>query len=544
MQANHVGSFRVTILIIFLVVLSSAIHAQTYTLLYNLGTNAGEPVNPEWMGLFAQGRDGNLYTTAPAGGANLFGAVFQLTPSGAMKTLWSFANKDDGAFPNSGLTLGTDGSLYGTTSVGGSIGYGTIFKITSAGVFTTLHAFNGNTEGDQPESPPIQGPDGNYYGTTSDGGNAVFGTVYKMTPAGVVTVIYTFGGALRYPEALVLGTDGNFYGTAGGGSGSPYGAVFKITPGGKLTILHNFVNDDGKSPLGALIQASDGNFYGTTRGGGPDGLGVIYKMTPAGVLTVIHEFHETDGFGYGPFSGVIQATDGKLYGTTIGPSHGVLYQIGLDGTYVIVHNFTGIDGQNPQVAPFQHTAGKQFGDTAAGGTGNMGCNTCGVLYSLDMGLGPFVSMVNWMGKVGQAVEILGQGLTGTTKVSFNGTAASFKVVSDTYLTATLPAGATTGLVKVTTPGGALVSNRKFLVLPAVLSFSPTSGAPGTSVIITGASFTQAKGVGFGDTIPAQFTVDSDTQITAVVPQGAKTGPVGVKTTGGTGISKDKFTVTP
>ena len=82
------------------------------------------------------------------------------------------------------------------------------------------------------------------------------------------------------------------------------------------------------------------------------------------------------------------------------------------------------------------------------------------------------------------------------------------------------------------------------MLPTVLSFSPTSGSPGTSVTITGTSFTQAKGVGFGDTIPAQFTVNSDTQITAVVPQGAKTGPVGVKTLGGTGISKNKFTVTP
>jgi len=137
-----------------------------------------------------------------------------------------------------------------------------------------------------------------------------------------------------------------------------------------------------------------------------------------------------------------------------------------------------------------------------------------------------------MGKVGQTVEILGQGLTGTTKVSFNGTPATFKVVSDTFLTATLPSGATTGLVKVATPGGTLTSNRKFLVLPTVLSFSPTSGPVGTSVTITGTSLTRTKGVGFGDQVLAQFTVNSDTQITAIVPQGAKTGPVGVKTLGG------------
>ena len=225
MQANRV-SLPLIFSTLILITSSAALHAQTYTVLYNLGTNAGDPVNPTWMGLFAQGPDGNLYSTTPAGGANGFGAVFQLTPSGSMKVLWSFANGSDGAFPNSGLTLGTDGSLYGTTTVGGSIGYGTVFKITTAGILTTLHAFNGNPEGEQPNAPPVQGPDGNFYGTTSNGGGAVFGTVYKMTPAGALTVIYTFGGTIRYPYALVLGTDGNFYGTTGGGSTSVNGAVF------------------------------------------------------------------------------------------------------------------------------------------------------------------------------------------------------------------------------------------------------------------------------------------------------------------------------
>jgi len=161
-----------------------------------------------------------------------------------------------------------------------------------------------------------------------------------------------------------------------------------------------------------------------------------------------------------------------------------------------------------------------------------------------MGLQPFVSMVNWEGEVGATVEILGQGFTGATKVSFNGTSATFKVVSDTYLTATVPAGATTGFLAVTTPGATLSSNRKFLVAPQVLSFSPTSGPVGTQVTITGVSLTQTQGVGFGDRVPAQFTVNSDTKLTATVPTGAKTGPVGVQTPGGIGISKDKFTVTP
>lgn len=543
MKHSHVWTTRIAAMLVVIAVASAA-HAQVYTKLYDLGTNPGDPLNPAWMGLFAQGRDGNLYSTTQGGGQKAFGAIFRLTPSGTMSVLYSFQNGTDGVFPNSGLTLGTDGSLYGTTPAGGNPGYGTIFKITTSGVFTVLHSFNGNTEGVQANAPPIQGPDGNFYGTTGNGGGQVTGTVYKMTPSGTLTVIYTFGGPLRYPNALVLGTDGNFYGTAGGGSANPYGAIFRITPAGKLTLLHSFNNDDGRAPLGAIIQASDGNFYGTTRGGGPDGLGVIYKITAGGTFTVIHEFHETDGFGYSPFSGLVQATDGKLYGTTIGPAHGLLYQVTTGGTYSVVHILNGADGQSPQVTPFPHTSGTFYGDTAAGGTGNIGCITCGVLYSLDMGLGPFVSIVNWMGKVGQTIEILGQGLTGTTKVSFNGTSASFKVVSDTYLTATLPVGAKTGFVKVTTPGGVRTSNRKFLVLPTILSFDPTSGPVGTSVTITGTGFIQAQGVGFGNTIPALFTIDSDSQITAVVPQGAKTGPVGVKTPGGTGISKDTFTVTP
>src|SRR5262249_20427699 len=155
------------------------------------------------------------------------------------------------------------------------------------------------------------------------------------------------------------------------------------------------------------------------------------------------EFHELDGLGYSPYSGLVQATDGKLYGTTIGPSHGLLYQITTSGDYTVVHNFAGPDGQSPQVTPFQHTGGVLFGDTEAGGIGNIGCVTCGVLYSLDMGLGPFVSIVNWSGKVGKTVQLLGQGFTGTTSVSFHGTAATFTVVSNTFLTAVVPAGATT-----------------------------------------------------------------------------------------------------
>jgi uncharacterized repeat protein (TIGR03803 family) len=499
------------------------------------------------MGLFAQGRDGNLYSTTQTGGTINCGAAFQFTPAGKMNTLYSFMNKNDGCFPYGGLTLGTDGSFYGTTSAGGSTGFGTVFKITSSGKFVLLHTFNGNTEGDPADVPPIQGLDGNFYGTTSDGGGEVFGTVYKMTPAGKLTVIYTFPGPskLGYPMGLTLGTDGNFYGTALGGGTTRYGGVFKITPHGKLTELYPFHGTpDGQTPKGAIIQATDGNFYGTTEGGGANGYGSIYKMTPAGALTIIHSFNETDGLGLHPLAGLVQATDGKFYGAAANnTSSGVIFQITSSGTYTVLVSLTNVAGKypgaNPQVSLFQHTNGTLYGDTYGGGS-----QIKGVVYSLGMGLGPFVSFVGplFEGKVGNTIEILGQGFTGTTKVSFHGVSATFSVVSDTYLTAVVPADATTGSVTVNAPGGKLTSNRIFRVTPAILSFSPPSGPVGTQVKISGTSFTGAKKVTFGG-VKATFSVDSDTQITATVPTGAKTGKIQVTTPGGTATSATDFTVT-
>jgi len=152
--------------------------------------------------------------------------------------------------------------------------------------------------------------------------------------------------------------------------------------------------------------------------------------------------------------------------------------------------------------------------------------------------------VNWTGKVGKTVEMIGQGFTGTTSVSFNGTAATFTVSSDTYLTAVVPAGAKTGTVTVVTPGAILKSNRRFLVTPAILSFSPPSGQVGTPVTITGTSFTGATKVTFGGVKATAFTVDTDSQITATVPTGAVTGKIQVTTAGGTATSATTFTVLP
>jgi uncharacterized repeat protein (TIGR03803 family) len=549
MKNTYAARLQVLAVVIIMVTASATIvHAQKYTDLYNLGSNSGDPENPAWIGLFAQGRDGNLYSTSSGGGTFSDGTAFQLTLAGKI-TPWSFDGKGtDGVFPYSGLTLGTDGNFYGTTYYGGS-GAGTVFKVTSSGKITTLYSFSGFNC--CAYAAPIEGLDGNYYGTTSDGGGEVFGTVYKMTPSGKVTFIYTFPGAskLGYPMALTLGNDGNFYGTALGGGANKFGGVFKITPGGKLTVLYNFKGTpDGETPKGTIIQGSDGNFYGTTAAGGLNGFGSIYKMTPAGALTILHSFSEGDGLGLHPLAGLVQATDGKFYGAAANnTSSGVLFQITSTGKYRVLLNFTNVTGKypgaNPQVSLFQHTSGTLYGDTYGGGTGKL-C-FCGVLYSLGMKLGPFVSFVGplFEGKVGKTIEILGQGFTGATKVSFHGVSATFTVVSDTYLTAVVPAGATTGSVTVTTSGGTLTGNKIFRVTPVILSFSPSSGTVGTQVTITGTSFTGASKVTFGGVKATTFSVDSDTQITATVPAGAKTGKIQITTPGGTASSATDFTVT-
>jgi len=220
-----------------------------------------------------------------------------------------------------------------------------------------------------------------------------------------------------------------------------------------------------------------------------------------------------------------------------------LFSITSKGELTSLHSFNIADGYTPSSTLFQATNGVFYGSTYEGGSNPCGGAGCGTVFGLDVGLAPFVSLVGQEAKVGSGEGILGQGFTGATKVSFHGTHADFKVVSDTLIKASVPSGATTGYVTVSTPSGTLKSNKRFRVTPQLLSFDPPSGPVGTQVTITGVSLTQTQGVGFGDQIPAQFTVNSDTQVTAIVPAGAKTGPIGIQTLGGKAISSTVFTVT-
>lgn len=224
------------------------------------------------------------------------------------------------------------------------------------------------------------------------------------------------------PEGgLVQAANGNFYGTTYDGGSGPYGTVFEMTSAGTLTTLYTFCARtrcaDGRYPAAALVQDTNGNFYGTTSSGGNQTrlAGTVFKITPAGKLTTLHPFCVLTNCNDGafPYGGLVQATDGKFYGTTYD-----------GGTYGY-----------------------------------------GTIFTLDLKIAPFVKTLPTSGKVGGAVIILGSSLTDATGVTFNGTAAAFTLVSSSEITTTVPVGATTGTVKVTTPSGTLKSNVTFRVIP-------------------------------------------------------------------------------
>jgi len=479
---------------VILTVAVGAVHAQTFSVLYNFGSKAADGSSPEYSGVLAQGRDGNLYGTTPAGGASSNGAVFKITPAGTETVIYSF-DQTHGSDPLGGLTLGTDGNLYGTAYASGTSCCGTVFKITPAGALAVLYNFTGGADGGYPYAPPVQGTDGNWYGTTNAGGTGS-GTVYKLTPTGTLTTIYQFdnthGNSPRAP--LVLGADGNFYGTTLYGGANGDGEVFKITPSGSLTVLFSFDDTHGRFPTSPVIQGIDGNFYGTTQSGGTGESGVIFKMTSTGTVTVLHN---VDGINDGnlPYAGLVQASDGNFYGVDgnggASGSSGTFFKITTKGAFSVVHDFDVTHGSTPQVAPLQHTNGILYGDTSSGGTGNVSpCTTgaCGVFYSENGTYPAFIKLLPYSGKVGSKIGILGQGFSTSSVVKFNGvTATVASRTGTTYLGVTVPAGASDGLVTVTTGATTLTSLRKFVVHNSwgAGAAMPTARAGGAAGVING-----------------------------------------------------------
>jgi uncharacterized repeat protein (TIGR03803 family) len=480
---------------LFCVMTAIASSAQTFKTHSFNGTDGSIP-----NAALVQGTDGNFYGTTGSGGSCSSsvlgcGTVFKMTAAGKVTTLHSF-NGTDGVDPDGALVQGTDGNFYGTTEVGGLIsncagnGCGTVFKITAAGALTTLYSFCPQatcTDGDYPQGALVQGTDGNFYGTTSRGGSSACvdgcGTVFKITPAGTLTTLYSFCALANCsdgasPQAgLVQGTDGEFYGTTE--QGGTAGSVFKITAAGALTTLHKFTakqSAGGYDPRAGLIQGADGNFYGTTWLGGANDGGTVFQITPAGTLITLYSFCALTNCADGedPYAGVVQGTDGNFYGTTHNGGYadnacqgfdcGTVFQLTPAGVLTTLHTFDWTDGGLSNAGLLQGTNGTFYGTSTTGGALSLCYQGCGTIFSVSTGLGPFVKTFTNAGKVGAKVVILGNNLTSATSVAFNGTAAPLIKVTASAIETSVPTGATTGSVTVTTPSGTLDSNVDFQVL--------------------------------------------------------------------------------
>ncbi len=399
--------------------------ATTLASFYGNANSGSGGSNPQSN--LTQAADGNFYGMTNGGGTNGNGTIFRITPDGVLTTLVSFTNASGPALGNTpvtGLTLGADGALYGVTQTGGISSLGTIFKVTTNGVLTTLVSFSGTTGsflGSSPRGNLLLASDGNFYGTTATGGSGGgFGTVFKYAPGTstfttLVNLTGTVAGNLGATptSGLVQGTDGNFYGatSAGGNVGAGLGTVFMMTPAGALTTLVNFgglVAPLGSSPKGTLVFGSDGQLYGTTQTGGTvsTGLGTVFKCTTAGVLTTLVNFSGSTGvaLGQSPNGGLVAHADGGFYGTTStgGVNNvGTIFRISASGELSTLVNLTAA----PTLAKLKQASDGNFYGTTTGAGGSLGHGTVlkgppGGAMSVVTTLVPTVGTTAWASRGG------------------------------------------------------------------------------------------------------------------------------------------------
>lgn len=335
---------------------------------------------------------GNLYgTTGGGGGSSGAGVVFKVDTSGHETVLYSFTGGNDGGYAGAGVTRDAKGNLYGTTSFGGAMDRGVVFKVDGRGHETVLHTFRRGLDGNQPDSAGvILDAEGNLYGTTAFGGIANAGVVYKLDQWGKETVLFGFPGAAdgQFPvyAGVILGSDGHLYGTTELGGSGGAGVVYQLNGDGDETVLYSFelLTENGFGrPTGAVIRDSKGNFYGTTFVG-PEALGyngVVYKLDSAGYAKVLHNFTGAAD-GSDPYGNLILDSAGNLYGTASGggaSGQGVVFKIDSSGNESVLYSFMGgADGGGPLAGVILDAAGNLFG-TASGG----GASGQGVVFKID-----------------------------------------------------------------------------------------------------------------------------------------------------------------
>jgi uncharacterized repeat protein (TIGR03803 family) len=419
-------------------------------------------------------------------------AVAIVAPAQTFNTLVNFSSSADGN-PNSPFVQGIDGNLY--------VGTGVIYRMTPEGALSVINHGAG--------SGMVLELNGNLYGSISGGGSSGCGIVFGLTSAETRFILHTFNGTDGCTPwgGVTLGPDGNFYGTTGGdGSGaSGFGNVFKVTYNGTFTVLHTFSGTDGTAPTSPLVLGNNGNLYGTTIRGGTSGNGTVFMIAPNGTFTNLHNFDGvTDGGG--PSGAMVQGPDGNLYGTTLSS----VFMISPGGhTFKTLYSFTidGANGSAPNGPLVVGTDGNFYGTTFAGGASDSG-----VIFEITP-RGVLTVLHSFGAKEGGTYPTLMQHTNGT----FYGT---------TFADGTSAEGT---LFSLSTGLG-----------PFISTVPPMRGI-GSRVLILGQDLTGATSVTFNG-VAAAFTVNSDTEITAIVPVGATKGFVRVTTASGTLSTKVVFVV--
>jgi uncharacterized repeat protein (TIGR03803 family) len=501
--------FRLLIVALALGAFTLAAHAQ-YT---GIRTFDGwwDGSNPYYAEYLAQDINGNIHGTMPQGGAAsvYYGTWFDY-PIGGAVTIHGLSSSTQPQNPYSGLTLGIDGNLYGTTvHGGGSDGngstYGTVFTIVN-GQASNLHPFTGGMNGGYPVAPPIQAPDGNLYGVTWE--TSLVGYVYQILMSnGVGSPGWVRPLPAGSQAGLILASDGNLYGTTAYGglpikgvaqSNNNGGALFQVTLSGVVTGIFNFDAStagnngatDGYRPYGGVIQGADGYLYGTTSEGGAYAGGTLYRVQLNGTyFSAIHHFQFNDGIV--PTGGLMQGSDGYIYGLASADGYiqeifikggGPLFKVGgtifrtdtTGANFVRLFTFYGDNlegnqgsGLDAYATPLLHTSGTIYGLTQHGGSGTPGsCSGCyangGEFFSYGTGMAPFISVVSQRNaKMGDWISIIGQGFLNATGVTFGGTAVNMKwgvqIVSDNFMKVNVPSGAKTGKIAVQELNGVTLS---------------------------------------------------------------------------------------
>ncbi len=372
------------------------------------------PAGDRPYGYVIPDRVGNVYgTTSDGGGGGQFnfpfGVIYKLDRNGKETVLHKFnGGPTDGEIPWAGLVADPVGNLYGTTSGGGSLNFGSVFKLSNTGSERLLYSFHGN-DGAIPLAALVIDAAGNLYGTTTGCGASglncgdQFGKVFKIDQSGKETVLHTFtktNGGGEFPQSgLIRDAAGNLYGTTQASGGVGHGTVYKLDTAGRETVLHTFMGPEGKWPqFGSLIADASGNLYGVTNNGGKSNVGVVFKLAPTGKFTVLYDF-KGGVDGGNPNAPLVRDAAGNIYGTAPwgggigcggGPGCGIIFKIDSAGRKSVLHSFSsGNDGANPLDGLIADSSGNLYGVTEWGGDTTVQCGGittgCGVVFKLSLG---------------------------------------------------------------------------------------------------------------------------------------------------------------